>query len=97
MKRLLSTAVQVRKAPDEAERLAAILEGKELLTQLPTDSEVRDAMMRLARDLKDMVDARIAGGAGWEVSDMETNLTSTPEGEVVLRGTVMIRRDEPNA
>lgn len=94
MKRLLSDAVKVRSAPSEAVRVAAILDGHGATAYTPTEAEVRDAMQRLAASMQEMVAARIAGAAGWEVGDLQVALNTTAEGEVTLRGFLLLTRDE---
>jgi hypothetical protein len=94
VKRLLSDAVEVRPAVDPKVREAAILTGEPIRTALPTDSDVRDALAKLGASMRDMVLARKAGAEGWEVSDMETTMTETAEGQIILRGYVLMTRDE---
>ena len=96
MRRLLSTAVRVKAAPTEAERTAAILGGSPLKAYQPTDAEIRDAMARCTRELDDMVLARTAGGAAWEpdMASLSYDVSVTAEGEVALRGSVIIERPD---
>lgn len=90
-RRLLSTAVQIKPAPSEAARRMAIFAGTALTPYVPTDSEVRDAIAKVTRDLEDMRRARTDGS--WEATDQFAfNTNVTPEGEVVLRGSLIIER-----
>lgn len=90
-RRLLSCAVQIKAAPDEATRLAAIIGGSPLKAYQPTESEVRDAMGRVSRDLEEMRLARTDGS--WNATDVfEFAVNVTHEGEVALRGTLVIER-----
>lgn len=90
-RRLLSTAVQIKAAPKETERMAAILGGSALTAYQPTDSEVRDAIGRVTRDLEEMRLARTDGS--WTATEeFGFNINVTHEGEVVLRGSLVIER-----
>ncbi len=91
-RRMLSTAVQVKAAPTEAVRNAAILGGTALTAYQPTDSDMRDAIGRLTKALEDMRLERVAGGAEWEAVDLGYGINVTHEGEVVLRGNLTIER-----
>lgn len=93
MRRLLSDGVQIKAAPTSLQRQQAALAGKALAVYTPTESEVRDAMGRLIRALEDMRRAR--GYSEWTVEDGSFNPTVivTAEGEVVLRGGIIITRD----
>ena len=95
MRRLISDAVQV-KPPLSAEIL--LIEGidpdRELRHHLPTESEVRDAMLLLATRIRDMVMARTAGQEGWSIGDLDVQLQSLDLGEVLLRGQFIIERDD---
>ena len=83
MKRMLSTAVRFRGPLTDIEKLA----GKTVA--LPTESEMRDAIARLVRDLEDM---RIARG-GWDLVEIVPFRTVVAEdGSIVLRGGLIIRR-----
>lgn len=97
MRRLLSTAVQIKAAPTESQRLAAILAGQSATAHIPTEAEMRDALARLVRDLDQMVLARTDGGTtGWAVVDgsFDPQVNVTHEGEVVLRGGIIIERPD---
>ena len=93
-RRVLSTGVQVRAARSQAARERAILAGKSATVSLPTDKEMREALARLIRDLEDMRIARTAGEAGWAVMEgsFAPQVITTAEGEVVLRGGIVIER-----
>jgi hypothetical protein len=92
--RLISTAVQIKAAPTEQDRLNGILAGASLVVAQPTETEVRDAMGRLIRGLEEMRLAR--GYSEWTVQDgsFAPNVVVTAEGEVVLRGGIIIERPD---
>ena len=93
MRRLISDAVQVKPPlPQTILLTEGIDPDKELRLHLPTDPEVRDAMMKLAAQLHDTISARTAGQDGGVIGDMETTMLSLDMGEVVLRGSVIIER-----
>ena len=97
MRRLLSDAVQVKPPITMSAILSAPGEtSPETLFRenLPTESEMRDAMMKLAASLREMVTARTAGQEGWSVGDMEVQILNLDEGETVLRGQVVIERTD---
>jgi len=86
MRRLLSCAVQIRPAPSQAQ----ILTGMAATASMPSESETRDAIAKVTRELEDM---RIARGEGWTATDEYTFTPFvTPEGEVGLRGALIIER-----
>lgn len=94
--RLLSTAVQIKPAPTHEQRLAAALSGQSATAHVPTDTEMRDALAQLVRDLEDMRLARTAGGEEWTVVDgsFAPTVNTTAEGEVILRGGIIIERPD---
>lgn len=93
MRRLISDAVQVKPPlPPESLLLLEQDPDKALREHLPTEAEVRNAMAQLARQIKDTIDARTAGQAGWEIGDLNVQLQSLDMGEVVVRGAVIIER-----
>lgn len=89
MRRLISDAVQVRPPA----KPGAILTG-DLKSKLPSDGEVREAMQKLARQIKDTVDSRVGATAGWTIGDLEVNLVELDLGEYALRGSVIIERPD---
>jgi len=96
MRRLISDAVQVR--PPIGDR-ALLLDEKidvaaRLHSNLPTDSEVRDATAKLARQIRDTVLARTAGQDGWIIGDLQVRLIDLDMGEVAVRGAVIIERPD---
>lgn len=93
-RRLLSCAVQIKAAPTEAARMSTILGGQALMAYQPTESEVRDAVGRLTKDLEEMRQQRTAGGAEWEPVELNYGVNVTHEGEVVLRGSLIIERPD---
>lgn len=96
MRRLISDAVQVKPPLDAAAILLdeQVNPDERLRAHLPTDAEVRDAMSKLARQIKDTIDARTAGQEGWTIGDLEVQLQSLDMGEVLVRGTVIIERSD---
>lgn len=94
--RLLSTAVQIKPAPTHEQLLAAALGGQRATALTPTDAEMRDALAQLVRDLDDMRAARTAGEEGWTVVDgsFAPTVNTTAEGEVILRGGIIIERPD---
>jgi hypothetical protein len=95
-RRLLSAAVQIRPGPTQQQRELAALAGNTLTAQMPTDSEMREALAKLLRELEDMRLARTAGGAEWTVEEgsFAPHPQITPEGEVLLRGGIIITRPD---
>lgn len=93
MIRVISTAVQIR--PPQHTMADLLDETKAipgLRGHMPTEAEVRDGMMRLARDIGEMISARTAGQSGWTASDMGVSIVPLEHGEIALRGTVQIER-----
>lgn len=98
MRRMLSSAVQVRPPFSQREREIAALVGKTLAVQMPTESEVRDAMARLSRMLDDDLAAlRGKTGRDWEVVEfgfpvpgMPPRLLNLEGGEIAIRGTLIV-------
>lgn len=92
MRRLLSTAVQVRPAPTLYERIT----NPPSLVKPPSEAEMGEAVARLTRDLEDMRLARTDGGTtGWEATDdFAFTLNVTGEGEVIVRGSLVIERKD---
>lgn len=95
-RRLLSTAVQIKAAPSQTERELAALRGTAMTAYQPNDAEMRDALARLIRELEDMRQQRTAGGAEWTVEEgsFDPHVNVTAEGEVVLRGGIIIARPD---
>lgn len=95
-RRLLSTAVQIKAPPTQAQRLMAAAAGQQLAVYTPTEDDMRDALARLVRDLEEMRQARTAGGAEWTVEDesFAPTVNVTAEGEVILRGGIIITRPD---
>jgi len=90
--RAISDAVQVR-GPIPAEALLdPHVNVDALLRAGPTDYEIHDAKQRLARQIKDTIDARIAGQDGWSIGEMTIRLDMLDMGEVAMRGVVIIER-----
>ena len=87
MRRLLSCAVQIRPAPITS--IVSIPVDQRIRILMPTDSEVRDAIARCTRDLEQMRQTR---GTSWTALDGTFAVSFTPEGEVVLRGQLIIER-----
>ena len=93
MRRLISDAVQVRPpVPDNILLDLTVDPAARLRANIPTDTEVRDAAMKLARQIKDTIDARTAGQSGWVVGDLDMALVELDMGEVALRGSCIIER-----
>lgn len=96
MRRLISDAVQVR--PPQLTQMDLVDEqvdvAARLLRKMPTDSEVREALLKLAAQMKDTVSKRTAGQEGWIVGDMEFQLVDLDLGEIALRGSVIIERSD---
>jgi len=93
---MLSDAVQVRPpAFSDTGWLDETIEPDVALrANMPTETEVRDAMAKLNASLQDMVRARIAGGSGWTVEDADYNLVELDRGELILRGSLIISRPD---
>ena len=94
MRRLISDAVQVKPPVTAQALLLAESPDAMLRANIPTDTEVRDAMLRLAAQINETVQARIAGSAGWTIGDLEVRLIDLENGEVALRGSVIIERPD---
>lgn len=95
MRRLLSDAVQVRPPLPTAMLLDPNVSPEyELRANLPTETEIRDAGAKLARQMVDMVTSRTAGQEGWKVGDMTLQLVELSMGELALRGSVIIERPD---
>jgi hypothetical protein len=96
VRRLVSDAVQVKPPLDAAAILLdeAVDPAARLRAHLPTEAEVRDAAQKLARQLKDTIDARTAGQEGWSIGDMAVTLVELDMGEVAMRGAVIIERPD---
>jgi hypothetical protein len=95
VRRLVSDAVQVKPPLDTAILLDLNVEPSARLRQhLPTETEVRDAAMKLARQIKDTIDVRTAGQDGWTIGDLEVTLVELDMGEVAMRGVVIIERPD---
>lgn len=93
MRRMISDAVQVVPPVSELVLLDETVDpAARLRANIPTDTEVRDAMMKLSRQIKDTIDARTAGQDGWVIGDLNVSLHNLGMGEVALRGTVIIER-----
>ena len=93
MRRLISAAVQVKPPlPPETLILEGIDPAKAMRDHLPTESEVRDAMMKLAQQVHATVTARTAGQDGWVTGDLEVAIIELDMGEVAMRGSVIIER-----
>ena len=93
MKRLISDAVQIRPAISELELLTPEVNISERLrANLPSEAEVRDAAQKLARQIKDTIDARTQGEDGWVIGDLTVTVVEHDMGESVLRGWVIIER-----
>ena len=93
MRRLIQDAVQVKPPlPMSIYTDPTVDPGVAMRAHLPTDTEVRDAMQKLARQVKDTIDSRIRGQEGWKIGDMEVRLITLDRGEVALRGSVVIER-----
>lgn len=91
-RRLLSDGVQIKAAPTQREREIAALKGQTLTAEMPTETQVRDAIARLVKSLDNMRISR--GYSDWTVEDGSFNPTVvvTAEHEVVLRGGIIITR-----
>lgn len=95
MRRLISDAVQVKPPlPPETLLLEHIDPAKALREHLPTEREVREAAMLLARQIKDTIAVRTAGQDGWVIGDLDLNLVELDMGEVALRGSCVIERSD---
>jgi hypothetical protein len=95
VRRLISDAVQVKPPlPPETLILEHIDPAKALRDHLPTEAEVREAAMKLTRQIKDTISARTAGQEGWTIGDLEMTMLDLDMGEVALRGTVIIERKD---
>jgi hypothetical protein len=93
---MLSAAVQMKPPlPPSTILMSAMSPEQVIRAQLPTESEVREAMSKVARDLHDMVEKRTAGEFGWEIGDLEFQTPNIlPDGSVNLRGYVIIQRED---
>ena len=95
MRRLISDAVQVKPpVPTNALLDTEVDPAARMRANLPTDTEVREAMMKLARQIRDTIDARTAGQEGWTIGDLDVTLVNLDMGEVALRGAVIIERPD---
>lgn len=95
MRRLISDAVQVRPPVPMATLLAAeATPAQTLQANMPTESEVRDAALKLAAQINETVTARTAGQDGWVIGDLEVHLVTLEMGEYALRGNVIIERPD---
>lgn len=94
MRRLISDAVQVKPplSPQAILLDEAVDPDARLRAHVPTDAEVREALVKLTAQMKDTVAARIAGQEGWSIGDLEVRLLELDMGEVALRGSVVIER-----
>jgi len=87
---MLSAAVEIMPPPTQAAITAAALGGSELRAYMPTQSEVRDAMLRVIRELEDMRVAR--GYSDWATGGFDINLQNNSDGSCSLRGNLVIER-----
>jgi len=91
--RVLGFSVQIKPPLPEATVLMGAMSPESVLqSYLPTESEIRDASMKLAAELKEMVTARTAGQEGWEIGDMNMSVKMLGMGEAALFGVVIITR-----
>lgn len=88
MRRLISAAVQVRPEVPLEVRLV----DPASVVRPPTDEQVRESMMKVRAEVMDLVTQRTGGASGWDIGDLECSITTTGEGEVILRGSVTIER-----
>lgn len=91
---LLSAAVQVHAAPSAAQREAAALAGTVLTAYVPTHAEMMDAVAKVKRELEDL---KVAKGYSdwtedWEADESGLRPFTTAEGEVGVRGYLVVTR-----
>lgn len=91
---MLSSAVLVREAPSAEDRAIAALRGVTLTAQMPSESEMRDAVAQCSRDLQDMLEKKNAGGVGWTAVDgaFAFKPVTDPDGTIAIRGYLVIER-----
>jgi hypothetical protein len=92
---LLSAAVQVKAPPTAAKREAAALMGVTLTVYTPTHAEMMDAVAKVRRELEDL---KVAKGYSswtedWEATESGLIPFTTPEGEVGVRGYLVVKED----
>ena len=90
---LLSAAVQVKAPPTASQREMAALRGQTLTVYTPTHDEMRDAVAKVKRELEDLKVAKGYSGwtDDWDAAESGLHPFTTPEGEVGVRGYVVVK------